>query len=518
MMPVALLCAGAAIALNPTAALGQNVVTWSENPDGTVRATPDFSIISPSGIEIFTTFGASKGAYRNGLVFLGPTTSEMCTLEPPGSPFPIPDEPSCKYFTGECENACGIGTDPNAAPGEISCYCLKADPAWSKSEPYAFIPFNGGSPMPIDFNFKLITDWNGDGVINDEQHARPALNSGRDQMRLSQASATVGQMDWEDIPQGPQGDFNDMTFFLQARSCNAEVSGAPTHALDPDSPSNCVAGCPTDPQNCPALSAFDAQFSVTLSVQARDPEWAVGTRGIVDRESRGRLLFVIVQTFAEPSTAGPRMAVCPELILNNEGTVLTRAIGYGRSPIVADSSFPVPGFGNGCISRGPNLNCCELQSAADGKLICGYQDNEFSGGPNQPVVANNSLWLARDQEFGFKECDQSSRSGPGDGFDVLAERPASAGSCAYRQPHTEIYEIPLSEIDAQLGTALESQPDDDVLSFVQDVKLTIVHSLAVEPFYCPAGFNYFFSNVESSIGVVESRFINGTNLQRVVRQ
>lgn len=502
---------------NPRPVLGQNVVTWTENPNGTVRATPNASIIGPGGIEIFTTFGASKGAYRNGLVFLGPTTSDMCTLEPPGSPVTIPDEPSCKYFTGECEQACGLGTDPNAATGEISCFCLKGDPAWSKSDPYAFIPFNSGSPVPIDFDFKLITDWNGDGVINDEQNAQQALNSGRDQMRLSQASSTVGQMDWEDIPQGPQGDFNDMTFFLQARSCNAEISGAPSHVFDPDSPSNCVAGCPTDPQVCPALSAFDAQFGVTLSVQQLNPEWALGTGGVVDREGRGRLLFVTIQTFAEPTTAGSRMAVCPELILDHPIAGLTRSIGYGRSPIVADSSFPAPPLGNGCVSAGPSQNCCELQGTVDGKLICGYQDNEFSGVATQPVVTNDSLWLARDQEFGLKECDQSGRTGPGDGFDVVAERPAAAGSCNYKEPHTEIYEIPLAEIDAQLGTSLESAPDLDVLNFVEDVRLTIIHSLAVEPFYCPAGFNYSFSNVESSIGVVENRFVDGMNLERVSR-
>lgn len=197
---------GAVFISFPALVFGQNF-SFSEEPSSGSLVV-DVSSASPYGVATFSTFGFSRGAYHNGVV--SGDTSLTCETVPLGGQSPQ-IVAQCLYYTGDCESC---PPDPDTSSSETSCWCREVDPAWSTSDPLKFI----SSGSSDELKFELHTDTDHDGSIDQNLYSDPSMNpSTGDQMRAASIGAEMAIIEWEDIPQAPNGDYNDVMYYVQGR-------------------------------------------------------------------------------------------------------------------------------------------------------------------------------------------------------------------------------------------------------------------------------------------------------------
>lgn len=426
-------------------------------------------------VHVFTTFGYSKGAYHNAATVPNPGIMQQCTTSASQT---IND---CLYFSGDCVSC---PPDPNAYPGETSCWCKKPDPLWSTSVP--FLEIAPGTKEYAEFG--LETDTNADGVIDQQLYSDPNSNPTGDQVRARQIAREMGIVEWEDIPTGPNGDFNDMMFYVQGRECSTEASGFPHMSFSSGEGSSwdCVDECGNVPADCSGVDHLvqgDARFAVSVSIDSSTSE--------LDLESRGRLIQVMVATFGEPGVAGSKMVVCPTLRFDRSAVSPDYTfVGYGINP---------PGFSPFCDETPPN----------NGMPIC-------SSPLTQPPVWEDQLALSRDQLYDINQCNPT-RVGPGDVFELQPRRVVQINNgttdCDLAMPHLETYEVEVDKVASVLDPAISSMTSQDILQMINGVTLLFIHEPHVsDNFYCPSGFNLIVTTVERAIGTLQRTWISDGEL------
>lgn len=449
-----------AILLVPHVASAQ--YDFSENANGTLRVRRS----SSTDGELFFQFGFSRGAYRNGIKLLNLSTSRTCSAGAGAI------ESDCMFYTKDCE-VCG--QDPNAGPGEISCFCKKKDPQWSISEPIVFVP--GGQSVDVDLG--LVTDTSRSDTINQRLFAQPTMNPmGGDQMRTYKLTPTSGRIDWEDIPQAPNGDYNDVMVFIQGRDCDRS-DGFPPDTTPEQVEYFCTDFCTGDGdcQDPEYISQSELRVTVTLTIDSLLSE----TGGVP--EAKGRLVHLTVATYGSGAVAGRKIAVCPNLILKNKGGVSVdfHDVGYGRD--LTNAADP-----------------CGTVASPDGMPLC----DTTGAFPNQFL-----FWaVSRDQHFVKRSCD-ASRTGVGDTFELMQPDMAVGGNCSVTMPHVEMYELALADLDTvlnqpPLNIQTETMNDSDLLDLFDGVQLAVVIDVAAHPFHCPVGLNNLVRTVDTSVGTLQS--------------
>lgn len=423
---------------------------------------------SNQSLEVFLQFGNARAAYRNGLKLASPWTSAVCRVDPGD---PSQDEPSCLFWTGDCAQC---PPDPGSPPGTLSCFCKKADPAWSRSEPVVFVP--PGSTGALDLG--LVTDRHGQGIVDQRLYGDPALNpQGSDQLRIRRAGPRSVSLQWEDARLGGDGDFNDFEALATVRVCSDGHFPAGLASSEGGGWS-CVSAC-EGPIDCP-LDHEQLDFHAFVEVDE-----ALG--GDVDRESPGRLLRLTLETYGDATVAGSRMAMCPKLLFQN--------------PAGQVFSFHRLTYGIDRFDGGD----CKPSEPDSGRPTC---DPQLVGMYQLPSI---SVSMARDQQEVLRSCD-ATRVGPGDGFEVVPPRLGAAG-CQHAMAHVETYEIPLTTLDRMLAAegvalpSLETLPGHGVLGYLVGVEILAVVDLKVEPFFCPLGLNNHITAIHEDVGTVQQKFV-----------
>lgn len=451
-----------AVLLLPSTAAAQ--FQFSENGNGTLRVHR-----SASGTgEALLQFGFARGSYRNGLELINASSASSCVFGPTET---VND---CKFFSGDCI-ACG--SDPNAYSGDISCFCKKIDPAWSFSESLALIT----TATPLDLDLSLVTDRFGAGVVDQKLFAQPSMNpNGGDQMRAYHLTPDLGRIDWEDIPQAPDGDFNDVMSYVMGRSC-AESGGFPPSTGIGDVPFLCNDDCLPLDEECEEkgfIPRSDLRFTVHVSIDQINGEG--------DREPKGRMIHVTIATYGVDADAGRKIAVCPNLVLQNlpSSTADWQDVTYGR--LRADIEPPTE---------------CEEAPSPDGIPIC----NKFPQSSPPPYLF---FGLARDQHYVADSCT-ATRQGTGDTFELMNSASIVNSACDAMMPHIETYEVSTEALDTVIGippinlkTSIMS--DLDLLDLISGVQLSIVTDVTAFPFHCPVGLNPVVRSVLPQLGKLQS--------------
>lgn len=292
-------------------------------------------------------------------------------------------------------------------------------------------------------------------------------------------------MEWEDIPNGPNGDFNDMMFYLQGRECSTELNGFPhmSFASGEASGIGCYDECgqvmAADCTGEPHLTANDVRFAVSVSIDSNSGEY--------DLEPRGRLIHVMVATYGEPGLAGTDMVVCPTLQFDRPTVKPDHTtVGYGINPL---------GLSPFCDQTPPNT----------GDPICSTV--AFT----QMLEWEDVLALARDQHYAVNQCS-GSRTGPGDVFKFQPPNRVTINGgttdCDLVMPHIETYEIEVDMVAAALDPVISSLTSQQILDMINGVGIKFIHEPQVAgPFYCPSGFNLIMATVQRAIGVLQNTYV-----------
>lgn len=287
------------------------------------------------------------------------------------------------------------------------------------------------------------------------------------------------KVEWEDIPVGPNGDFNDMMFFLQGRD-STENSGFPIMSLPSGDGSGLgcrdLCGQFADCSLVTHLTANEVAFSVMVAVDSSSSENFL--------EAPGRLIHVTVATYGAPGVAGTEMVVCPALLINR--------------PSVAPNAIPV-GYGINPIGQSPS---CDPQPQSGTPPIC-------APSIPQAFAQNHYFALSRDQQY-QANC-AAARTGPGDVFEfqpVRSVAQSNGSNCDLAMPHIEVYEIELDKLAGLLDPSLSTVSDADLLNAIQGVELFMIHEPnTTDPFYCPSGLGHEIDTVEVTIGTLQNTII-----------
>lgn len=262
-------------------------------------------------------FASAKGAYANAMVFDSPNTSSACPTLNSGAS-------SCLFYTGECGSG-GSSTcpqDPNAEPGELSCFC--SDP--SVLAPYSVFPLvSPGST--VEFATRLLVDTDADGKNESEWYSKWTSNpSSTDQVRSYALHNDLYRWDWEDAYTGGDGDFNDYIALLEARTCGKLPY--PIASLSPEASLSCAQDCPQS-SGCRPETIDNSSMKFHIAIGADNDLYEA-------RETRGRTLHVTVTTYAAEVEKGRRFAVCPRLWIAPEGNNIVaddiQRVFYGAEP------------------------------------------------------------------------------------------------------------------------------------------------------------------------------------------
>ncbi|HJL41292.1 MAG TPA: hypothetical protein RMG48_08300 [Myxococcales bacterium LLY-WYZ-16_1] len=437
-------------------------------------------------MNLFMQFGFSRGSYRNAVRLVNPTSSDQCTLA-------SPVEPSCLFYTKQCDIC---PPDPDAQPGEVSCGCLSDDALWSRPQPLSILVAPGGTTA---LNVQLRTDYTGDGIFDQTLHTLDADNlpRGQRQVRIYDLEGRFIRFDWEDIPQGPDGDYNDFMHFLSGRQCSREQTGQnegfPDSAVRADQimyegvggagniPDDCDTSCQRgDPvlRGCGGPGQFTAgamRHLISIGVDRKTTEYT--------RESHGRMLHLSVFT-GVTERQGQTVAVCPSLLFED----------------------PTPGVNDTFVG----IEKGNAQGPASGGICTSFCTN-----PAQPTdaccaSARPGLWrlaFSRQMDVSAPACPPAARSAE-DQFVLQAEDTNTSASCDFNMFHVEHYEVALSELSVHYGVNLNSETAQDILDRIGGVNLDVIGGLDPnQPFTCPSGWNVELLGVNTNIGQMVKRLV-----------
>jgi len=306
--------------------------------------------------------------------------------------------PDCLFYTGACDIC---PPDAGALPGEVSCGCLMADTSWTTADllSRAIAP---GTTIPLESSLK--SDYDGDGDFEQELFLEDSKNApnGQEQVRVYDHSGRLVQFEWEDIPQGPNGDYNDFMHFLSARQCSeTDASGLPTWAIQSDaisyengsSPVVCQQDCEASEaqQACATFGSLKGSIRnfVTVSVDRLNVDF--------NRESQGRFLRLTVATMADDSVSGMTVAVCPLLWFENP----TPGMSFQKT------------INRRGVNLAPGLPCTFMCSSAPGPDLSCSPDN-------RPPTSNYDLNFSREMDAGPPTCFEPT-TGLSDEFHVATQ-------------------------------------------------------------------------------------------------
>jgi hypothetical protein len=271
------------------------------------NATGEMSIIAgPYDVEVLGQFVSSKAGYAAAMT-LSPTplVPSACTIQ--GS------NPNCLMDTLQCANC---PTDPNAQPGELSCWCKNPKPLTYKN-----IPANQSLSFASQLLIDKDRDTRPDEIRTSRSRIGPPNISGatgitegnkRGFVRYYEIIKNVFRYEWEDQQKPPNGDYNDYVGQLSFKDCD-KTPYPPDIATWDDTGLICKSDCAD--RKCLAGESRPAEFRIASTVM-------VDTAATeADREKRGKLLTlsVLVQ-----SQLAQDIAICPVLHFKyeNPGNVL----------------------------------------------------------------------------------------------------------------------------------------------------------------------------------------------------
>ena len=352
------------------------------------------------------------------------------------------------------------------------------------------------------FEVGLITDTNGNGVIDQTMSSIPLTKDNpADQLRLTQLTRGMARLDWEDIIQAPNGDFNDYSVILEARQCSQFPLGAGPATNDWGYPAQIK--CVDDCYHPDSVYCDPEEVGVVLSsgVQNSPPELVFEASATIDladseldnppfREPRGRLMHVTVGAYFDPMIDfdgfDGRAAICPRLVFD---------LGSLAPGEVASETRVTYGSTIDAMNECTNV-------VPSGEPIC-----------NAPLGASNemTLSLAREQYYDEGCPGNGSRKPPGDGFEIeTGSEPDACGDSDSFVAHFETYEVSLSALDSALSSAGISLPTpmaDLTVSQIRDAIMGLEISTVmnaddsnglVSSFHCPSGLNMDLRSVHAS--------------------
>ena len=446
-------------------------------------------------------FGQSKGSYFNGFTLDQTSLPTACILygsghPNPGGPGATSIEQNCLFWTEECSRECGTAVDPNAYPSDVSCFCMQTDGLWEGAARAEFATATGfldpGTTTTLVGG--LVTDTDRDGTVDQRMSTIPGVkDNANQQARLTMVENGVARLDWEDILQAPNGDFNDYAAYLELRTCASVPSAVdgeeitinvtcrdtcahPSNDCDPSDDRIVFDPLPLDdPEQTTANPEMMFAASVTI-----DPN-----SGEIDPEPRGRLMHVSVGSYVSPrssihQTPTRSLAVCPTIVLD--------LLSVGQMAPSISTGYYVND------PRGVSEEDCTL-NATGGTPICA------SPGTSRYLRVS----LARDQHYDVG-CT-AGRVGPGDGM-LLRPYPESdaCGDTDGYVAHYETYELTLAELASAMSSAGIVLPNPlDMMSVVEIGNL--VHSISIDvvtgvdpatAFYCPSGLGMDLTTVGNS--------------------
>lgn len=425
------------------------------------NATGELSILAGQyDVEVQVQFVSSKGAYASAML-MDPKAAVSLVCPVNGG------VDSCLNDTFTCQ---GCPQDPNAAAGEISCWCVSPPPII-----YNNIP--GGGSMSFRSNLLIDKDLDqtSDEVRSSSSRIGPPGTADRKgNVRYHEITSNVWRYEWEDFEAAPDGDYNDYIGQLTFKDCDKKSVFTPSLATwpprDGDRPNAlwCQDGCNASFCGDPKESEPpDLRLAAKVMVDTASAEF--------DREKRGRMLTLSVVV---ESAAVQDMAICPVLHVAYEpklskcGDVQMQE--YTDDPKTACMSNPVTP-----TSVGLEPVCVE-DRASSCKMF--------------PIS------LAREQVYKANACMASgpyTRTGIGDLIHL------DQGTMCGAQVQVLDYQLVLKDVDAALQYDSLVARGDSLLTnkdvAVDSVDLYVFDKVDPKiPFHCPSGVNVEFQSFADS--------------------
>lgn len=445
------------------------------NPDNIITITTDGEAsiqgasCQPDSIELRSSLASAKGAYANALQILSPAMgTNSCSLDG--------NTDNCVAYTGDCTSC---GNDPNAYPGELTCWCQP--PASRRKDQHPDLA-SGGT---IVLHSQLLSDQNVDGSHSGEPtlFSAKSQNSGSEQQRTYVLHPELIRQDWEDKFNSGDGDFNDFVALTDARICGKLPF--PIGTINAEAQAGCAFDCATnfDP-NCGThiVSSSNLRFHFGIGIDSSTSE--------ADREPRGRAIHLTVTTYGTGTLAGRRLAVCPTLFFAPAGS--------------ATATDPIVKMNYGTVGS----QACTPSPANHGIPSCSAPILPKDFGPfNVYPVA-----FARGQTYAPSLSCQSR-----DVDDTFIFNDDNVCSGAAATSYSENYEVYLGELDQQLLNTNErfsGASFADLRSRLQFINVDVV----IDPpdtFFCPVGVNAAFGAINfGTIGYAfeESQTPAGNNV------
>lgn len=425
-------------------------------------------------MEVRGSFVSSRGIYADAMTFAPLAPNASCNID--GS------RGGCPQYTLECANC---PPDPNAAPGELSCWCNSG----ARLE-FADIPPRGDQPFSselfIDMNRDRKSDQrrgNGQGAGNPNASPvryYPILANGT---QSGSAAESLVRFEWEDDRKPPDGDFNDYVGALAVKDCDG-TRFPPSLASWPELGLVCGDACQS--LTCAPDEAKPKDLRIHAAVGA-DYEKFEG-----DREPRGRMVTVSVAIYGDPVST-QRMAVCPV------------------------AWFGIPAGTYTCGGSNPPDELQRHDVGASG--ACMWSGNaDISCTPNGYDCKLFPVALAAEQHYGPLACKTPMpRTGPSDAFELPP--PTNCGATA------TVLDFQLQE--ALVDQALKAGPSMGLLTrsaeqilgisgvpefALQRIDVYVIDKLMSPDFRCPSGVNVDFGAVDPSLGRVRKYVMGNEKL------
>lgn len=349
--------------------------------------------------------------------------------------------------------------DPSFQPGEISCWCQREPPRFTRR-------FNGGISY---FYGALHVDQDLDRKTDDRfcmpyvSGCNPITES---PARLYQIYPEYARIEWEDAFPSGAADFNDYMVGWELRDCRTGGGRYPDSALDS------LPGC-HNPCNSPGICDDSVQSQLVTNLKFSGSVALDESASEVPREPNGRLLQVGINLHSDYRTGDPELsvdvAICPVLRIE------------WRNPPGDDAKIVKSHFGA--------TGCGGIGSGQPGSPDC---VDAFS--PAALPVA-----LSREQSRSSRSC------GPWAG-NTESFRFEGNTSCA-PDMQSFLFEVRLDDVDAALSDAAlryGALPSLDILGLVSKVDVYVFWGIdpSAQPFHCPSGPGVDIAGVEPGVAQV----------------
>ncbi len=379
----------------------------------------------------FAEFVYSKGNYANALSF-DELPNSFCQ-DPAG-------QLQCLLYTRRCADICG--THPN---GEIDCSCMpNIEKAFGLRPP-------AQDRWYVDSNLRI--DWNSDGQYDETRWPWSSDPQGNPYRAVgsSRISDLEHTQEWEDLDTSPtDGDRNDYIASVRAVACSQE-------GVEQAASVRAEAGCFASEISCQECGRFSPdEVAVSASLSA-------DLEGTSERE--GRSLFVHVTAWRSTenpaaSPSEPRIAVCPVLVLKNEGEV--RFVNYHGG-----STHPC-----GSPATAEGVPACARTERNNARISFGKLDTQRQG-PDDVCksLPKTNEDLALDDSF-------------------VLEHAKSCGPQTLPAMKSLLFEVKWDDLAQASNGAIDTGlPLNDVRSHVDRLDVYVFSDITTPRFMCPDGVN-----------------------------